>query len=233
MGRIRWRQLFKLSLLLLVGIALVWLWIKLHNPSILPIKSVKFESSYQHITSQQLASRIQSDVDSGFFAVNVSQLRQHLLELPWVKRVNVSRVWPDTLVIRVTEQQAFARWGERQLISVEGYVFSPDEATIPSGLPALNGPRSQLKQVIEHYKRMEQLLASSNLHIVQLDLTQRHAWKVTLNNGMTVMLGRVQPIPRIQRFVKFYNKVIVTADKKADLVDLRYPNGLTVHWLNG
>jgi cell division protein FtsQ len=65
-----------------------------------------------------------------------------------------------------------------------------------------------------------------------LVLSNRYAWTVKLDNGMTVELGRDQGDAvlkeRIARLVAVYPQLLERLQGKIESVDLRYPNGMAL-----
>ena len=71
-------------------------------------------------------------------------------------------------------------------------------------------------------------------------LSERFSWQLTLDDGVTLNLGREERVERIQRFMDVYP--IIKAQLKAkkitekqqnqavDYIDLRYDTGLAVGW---
>lgn len=69
-------------------------------------------------------------------------IRKRFERLPWVQSVDISRVWPDQLAIRVTERKAFAIWEQgdaAQLIDATGRVLGPVKRDAPLDLPRIAG----------------------------------------------------------------------------------------------
>lgn len=226
------KQFTWISLFVLLSACAVWGWTELQKPTTFPIATIKITSSYAHITREALQRTIEPYVNTGFFAVSFSRLRQQLLERPWVKQVSLSRVWPDTVIIRVQEQQAVARWNQDGLFNSQGDLFFPNTSTILQDLPQLSGPPSESKQIYDTYLQIQQNLDRIGRSIKQMQLTSRHAWRLKLDNQMQIYLGRKNTISRIHNFVTVYNTVFGSQGANASTVDLRYPNGMAVQWNN-
>lgn len=75
------------------------------------------------------------------FAINLEKVRQRLLSVPVVKRVEVSRRLPDTVVVRVNERLAVARVetsrGFSLAVDEEGFVLGP--RSLRPNLPVIEG----------------------------------------------------------------------------------------------
>ncbi len=223
-----WRRLSWWSLLILMITLLAWGWIEVHNPHVMPIKRIKIQGSYQRVDQQALKKAVLPYAENGFFNIDMVELRDRLLQLPWVADVSVRRVWPSTLALRITQQQVLARWDEGSLLSADGEVFTPRESSIPTGLPLFIGPDGQRLQMIAAYQTIERMLQPLSLRVNELQLSPRRSWSIRLNNGMQIMLGRVNMQQRLQRFVEVYPELFANKKNVAKYVDLRYTNGIAV-----
>ena len=112
----------------------------------------------------------------------------------------------------------------------------------PRSLPRLSGPEDSSAEVVAAYRRHQAALAPLGMTIDELRLSPRRAWRLRLDNGMQLALGREQTDARLARFVALYPRLFGaqpatqnvadaapgcrTADPIAPLtVDLRYPDG--------
>jgi len=61
-------------------------------------------------------------------------------------------------------------------------------------------------------------------------LTQRYAWRIHLNTGTVLELGRNEIEERLIRYVSVYDHSIARLNQQESLVyvDLRYPNGFAI-----
>lgn len=224
------RFVFIYGLLAILLISLGWVAFRYLGPTELPINNVKISGDLPHVTRAQLEQVIIPFVQADFFTINVNELRQNLLQFPWIKTAVVSRVWPGTLSIYLAEYKPLARWNKLGLMSQQGDVFFPDPKTLPPDLPQLAGPEQQAKSVFKQYQICKQLLRTLQLQVTRLQLTDRGAWTLSLDNGMQLLLGTRDPIDHLNRFVSVYNGVFGSAKLQAQQVDLRYPNGMAVKW---
>jgi cell division protein FtsQ len=139
-------------------------------------------------------------------------------------------LWPDTIIIRLLEQQAIAHWQGKYLLNSEGEIFDPAENIQSDSLPWLVGNDGDAQKLLATYHQMNNALHHLGLRITKLELTERQAWTLILDNGMKLVLGRVDPIQQITRFVHAYNSIFGSRGTAVQLVDLRYPNGIAVRW---
>ncbi len=211
-----------------LGLTLMLEW--MHDPQQWPVRRVQIEGDFQHLQNDQLRAVVAAPAAAGFFVVDVSKLQARLQALPWVDQVSVRRIWPDELDIRVREQQPVARWGTGGFINARAEVFIPQPAVVLNGLPQLNGPKDNQQRVLKMHARLQALLQPLQLQVSELSLTPRRAWRLQLNNGLTLEIGRRDPLARMARFVQVYPAILASGDGRLTAVDLRYSNGFAARW---
>lgn len=227
----RWFQsgLGVLSLLLLL-----WCWQELHKPETLPIKNVRVEGDFSHIDPALIRRVIKPYLRRGFFALDIQAIQDQLLLLPWAAKVSVQLVWPDTLAIQLTEQQPLVRWENNGLLTAQGALFFPyKHESIPADLPVLSGPEGTQVALLTTYKRIASILQQADLKVAQLQMKSLQSLQATLNNGITLQLGRRDVVVRVRRFVQAYQRALAARQAQIVSVDLRYPSGLAVQWSRG
>lgn len=220
--------LFVLALTL--AILAAWGIAVLRDPNTLPLKTVRIEGAFTHVSQQELQQAVTGAVNGGFLTVNVAAIRAAAKRLPWVRDATVRRVWPDTLRVNVVEQAPVANWGEQGLVNADGEIFTPPAASFPPNLPELRGPQETAPAVLAQYRAMSKTLAPLGLRIARLELDERRAWRATLDNGMELMLGRADAYARLLRFAQVYHGLLAAQAPRVARVDLRYSNGLAVRF---
>lgn len=223
------KSVISLAIALIVIIGVVWLWFFLHNPEKFPIRTVKVTGEYQQSDKAKIQEIIMPLVEQGLFSVNLKQVKQQLMTLPWTDSAVVERLWPDELLIKLSEKIPAAVWDKNALVSDKGVLFYPDVSTFPQDLPQLSGPDGAQETILTMYQDISKIISPLDLHIVQLCLTSDMLWRMRLNNGMDVMIGNKDVLLRVQRFVQVYDKVFAD-ERQANTVDLRYASGLAVKW---
>ncbi|MFI4937648.1 MAG: cell division protein FtsQ/DivIB [Candidatus Berkiellales bacterium] len=210
-----------------VGYFLFWCF----DPANFPILSVKFVGERKFIAEQDLRKMVRQEINEGFFRLKVSNLRAQLLSLPWVKEVDIRKVWPDQLVVHFAEHTPAALWDKAGLLSSKGTLFEPEFlAKKFSYLPLLTGPEGRHSQVWDQFSEMSEILAPLKLKITQMELAPRGAWQLRLSNGITVVLGTDDILQRLRRFVQVYQKQLSQRAREMAYVDLRYTSGMAIGW---
>lgn len=209
------------------------------------LRSIEVKTPVAHVTEAQVRLVAERKARGTFFTVDLESVRTSLEKLPWVREARVERRWPDTLVVALTEHVPLARWNDNALISEAGEVFV---AAVSMNLPRLSGPEDSSAEVVAAYRRHQAALAPLGMTIAELRLSPRRAWRIRLDNGMQLALGREQTDARLARFIALYPRLLVaqpatpagaaqeaaTPDPVVPLsVDLRYPDGFAVRMPGG
>lgn len=202
--------------------------------------SVTVESMYgielKHVNELTVRNGVLGKIRGNFFTANLEQVRATFETVPWVRRATVRREWPNALVVEVEEHEALGTWGEDgRLLSVKGDVFTANvaETEDEQGLPAFDGPVGSEKEVLARFNELRTAFAQVELVPQELSLSNRYAWTVKLDNGMSVALGREQDRntlrKRVQRLVGVYPQLVARLQEgRIDTIDMRYPNGLAL-----
>ena len=213
------------------------------------LHTIEVKTPAAHVTETQIRLVAERQVRGTFFTVDLENVRSSLEKLPWVREARVERRWPDTLVVSLVEHVPLARWNDNALVSETGAVFV---AALSQPLPRLSGPEDSSTEVVAAYRTYQKALAPLGMTIDELRLSPRRAWRLRLDNGMQIALGREQANVRLARFVALYPRLFAaplvanTAATNATetpiettppmhpvTVDLRYPDGFAVRMPGG
>jgi cell division protein FtsQ len=215
----------------LVVAGAVWL---VRVPS-LPVRQVVFTQELPHTRRAELEQALPAALKGNFFSLDLEQVRGTLERLPWVRKVELRRVWPAGLEVTIEEHRPVARWGEGrgELVNSFGEVFA---ATAPAAemavLPLLYGPSGTAPDVLKRYGEFVGIFKPLGQKPVQVTLSPRLAWQLKLESGMVVEMGREQPkspvAVRLQRFIETYPETVGRRAVRPSVVDLRYPNGFAM-----
>jgi cell division protein FtsQ len=195
-------------------------------PERFPVTRVEVKGSLQKTTRAQIEAALPRTA-TNFFIADLAEARGAVEKLPWVRRVDVRRVWPDALEISIEEHVALARWGDDRLVNIQGETFS---AKSTEALPAFIAPGGTAAEVTRRYRRFSEIIAPLGTGVERVVLTPRHAWQLRLGNGLHLMLGRDADAAegRLVEFIKAYPSTVARVGRKHEYVDLRYPNGFAV-----
>lgn len=198
-----------------------------------PLRELVVTSSIRQVTPMQIEYATRSSVTGNFFMIDLDAVRASFEKLPWVRRADVRRIWPDGIEVSIEEQVAAARWrqsdGEYRLVNTYGEVFA---AASESNLPQFSGPEGSAQQILARHQEFSDSLVRLGRQVGAMDLSLRQAWRVTLDDGLVMLLGRDEPersvSDRMTRFVAAYPDLIREIPFQPGMIDMRYPNGFAV-----
>lgn len=223
--------------LILVGFG-VWGWEQLNNPQHFPIRHVTVWATYAHISPQSLRQLIEPEASKGLFGASLRRINQQLkAALPWVDSVALSRSWPSTLEIILSEKQAVAGWHKGWLFSKQGVLFNDNSASPDAtlaALPQLDSTPEQADNLFQVFQTIDALLAQQPITLKTLSIDTFNELTIETRQGFTIHVGSggshlERSMASLKRFLKAYPALIKqhpTSTLKQ--VDLRYPNGFSV-----
>lgn len=205
-----------------------WVAGKMADPATLPIKSVKVEGQFKYLSTAMLEKLVADKVDGGFFTLDVERIRKSVLSAPWVREATVRKLWPNTLYVKIKEQNAVVRWGNTGFLNHKGELFEPEDTTRPDITVTLHGPAGTEQLVFEKYKKLMGMLNPHHRTIASVELNDRRSWSFEIKNGPDVILGRKEVDQRLWKYVKNVEEIFGRDLHNIAQVDLRYTNGFTV-----
>lgn len=215
----------RLSDVLLAAAGLMLLYGAIRFAIVQPVfamQEIRVGGAAAYVTLDQVEAIAQRDIRGTFFTLDLERLRSSFEKLPWVRKAEIRRSWPDRIDVAIEAHQPLARWSNVALVNRQGEVF---EAAYDGELPVFVGPAGTSREIALQYERLLGEFASIGREPVQVQLSQRRAWRVRLDNGMTLEIGREQIESRLARFLAAYGNTLAPLNRRIDYVDLRYANG--------
>ncbi len=198
-----------------------------------PIQHVRVEGEFQYISKEDIAAQIGPLVQIGYFGVDLQLIREAIMRLPWAEKVQVEREWPNRIKLRIYEQKPVIRWQADGLLNRQGDIFKPLNLDKFQILPVLYAPRAQRHQLLEVMQGLGVTLKDQGWYLTEFNVSERHSWLLRMENGMTIQLGRLQPLEKFTLLMQALTIAGTELVSKMAYIDMRYPNGFTVRWREG
>jgi cell division protein FtsQ len=186
-----------------------------------------------------LRANVASRLQGNFFTLDLAQARAAFEAVPWVRKAVVRREFPNRLRVSLEEHRSAGLWGadsESRLINTFGEVFEANAGDADNEeIPRLIGPDGQGPQVLEVYRSLNALFTPLEASIEELELTGRGGWRLQLDGGAVIEMGRGSAAElgtRVKRFIQTYTQVLSAYQRtgldRIELVDLRHNEGYAI-----
>jgi cell division protein FtsQ len=189
------------------------------------LREIRVDHALNRVTRDEVEDVARREIRGNFFTVNLAATRAAFERLPWVRSASVRRYWPARLDVALEEHAPFARWEAAELVNTHGEVF---RAAYDGELPAFSGPEGTAREIAIQYRYFRRALAAIGENPVEVQVTERRAWRIRLESGLTLALGRESIEARVNRFAAVHGRTLAALGRRVDYVDLRYANGFAV-----
>ncbi|WP_293001114.1 FtsQ-type POTRA domain-containing protein [Nevskia sp.] len=204
-----------------------------------PVAAVTVDGQLNRLQAVEIVRATDAGIGLHLFDADLDAMRERIEALAWVSHARVSRQWPDTLNVRVTERVPYARWGEARMIDTDSRLFTPPFDQIPQDLPLLSAPPGHEAEAAAVFETLRMALASSAFVPGGLSLDARGEWRMTVaatagtGAGIELRFGQDDPRSRVALVLGAVSSTLLPMLDQVAYVDLRYPNGFSVGWKNG
>ncbi|GAA0680759.1 hypothetical protein GCM10009104_01490 [Marinobacterium maritimum] len=228
-----WRAVVILTLLVVfvgVGSSLLrelWHWLNQ------PVAEVRVGGATRHLDKNALAQTLAAGLDRPLLQLDLKAVQERLVQEPWVHSASVRRQWPPAVEVQLEEEVPVARWGDKGLLNHQGDIFWPELKPEYAALPKLTGPAHETVRIMQQYHDLNRMFSAAGLRLTGLMLESRGAWTLELDNGIRVIAGREELVPRLKRFIRIYQQSLAGRAEQIEQVDIRYTNGVAVSWRAG
>jgi cell division protein FtsQ len=163
--------------------------------------------------------------EGSIFSFDMQAARERLENIGWVKKAQISRLFPSTINIHITEHKIFALWQNRQkyyLINDEGRILT-SVGEKSAGVPLVIG-HSAAEHARDLYTKIANYpqIATS---IKSATMVGNRRWDLRFVNGLTCML----PDGEFSGGLAKLAMIIDRGDFDSfSIIDLRVPGRITV-----
>jgi cell division septal protein FtsQ len=175
----------------------------------------------RYASRQQVLRLFEPDYGRSLYLFPLADRRKELLRVRWVHDASIARIWPNRVVVQVTERkpaafvklpaEAMLRWA---LIDDEGVILDPPAKTafqLPV-LAGVMGGESQEKRGVR-VRRMQRLMKDLGPmadNVSEVDASDLDDLKITEQAGggaVTLMLGDRNFSSRLRNFLEHYSDI--------------------------
>ena len=162
------------------------------------------------LTKEEILSGFQDLKKKNIFNIDLLQIHKNLLLNKWIKNLEIKRILPNTIKIKVTEQKAIAIWQTKagnKLITQKGNVILVTNVNnFKNQLPIIIGEKAN-QNALKIFKILKQNLQLYN-RIWSISHINERRWDIHFKEGLKILLPKdniEKAWLRIQNLQKNYN----------------------------
>jgi cell division protein FtsQ len=224
-----------IGVVVLIAMAVLW---ASHRP-LFSVHAIKVEGDLTHNSVLTIRANAAPKLAGNFFTLDLAAGRRAFEAVPWVRQAIVRRVWPDRIAVQLEEHRAVALWvntadeASDKLVNSYGEVFEANLGDVEDeALATLRGPEGSSAHMLAFLYRLRPELVAMDARIDTLELSGRGSWRMDLDTGAQIELGRGtddEVIERTRRFVATLPEVRNRYQQHPLLyADLRHNDGYAV-----
>jgi cell division protein FtsQ len=205
------------------------------------LRQIRLEGETARHNAASVRAHVMPRLAGNFFTLNLQAAREAFEAVPWVRHAVVRKVWPNRLVVQLEEHRPVAVWkgeeGDDRLVNSHGEVFEANLGDVDEAqLPDFAGPLAEAPLILAMYRRLQPAFEPLGREPVSLSLSGRGSWRVELDDGVAVELGRGtenEVLERTARFVRTMTQVGGASHRPIEYADLRHADGYAVRFKGG
>ena len=223
------QAVFILAAFVLLAAGAAWL----ARQPLFVMRSIQLEGDVARNSVATIRATATPPLAGNFFTLHLDAARAAFEAVPWVRHAVVRRVWPNRLVVQLEEHRPVALWpgdeGNDRLVNSFGEVFEANLGDVDEdSLPEFRGPDEDAPAMLAMYRRLLPELQALDATPARLSLSDRGSWRVLLDNGNELELGRGsedEVVARVQRFTHTITQVTARQQRSWARADLRHADG--------
>lgn len=189
------------------------------------VDKIVIKGNIDKVTSTQLDYVANNKLHGTFFTLDIDDLKTQFKMLPWVKDVNVERIFPSTIVVKFTEFNAIARVGNDDLLADNYEVF--DGADDNERLPYLNVAPDRAVWAYKQYLMVESILQPMGVNVVSINSDSSRVFTAKTDTGLELVLC-TQNLSNTLKNIQSYWENIAMVKPSISYMNFCYTNSVAI-----
>jgi cell division protein FtsQ len=173
------------------------------------------------LTEAQILGAAGVDAKQSLLFLDVDDMRRRLMALPMIKNVGVRKLFPDRLLIEVTERRPYGLWQKDGAVSIIGADGAPIDTLRDQKfetLPFVVGEGANRR--VDEYIGLLDAAGDMRGKIRAGILVSRRHWTLKMASGIEVLLPEANPkeavarLARLERDARVLEKDVVSLDMR-------------------
>jgi len=201
------------------------------------LRKIQVEGDVMRNSVSTIRANAAPKLAGNFFTTDLASGKRAFESVPWVRQAIVKRVWPNRLAVKLEEHRPAAVWGGSdsstdRLLNTYGEVFEANIGDVEDdSLPTLTGPDGSSVHMLAMLNRLRPLFERLDARIESMALSGRGSWRLELDSGAAIELGRGsddEVLARTDRFLATLTQVTGRYQRPLEYADLRHRDGYAV-----
>ena len=187
------------------------------------IQNILITGTY-NLSNDYIKDIIEIHKDRSIFNIDLSSIYNKILQNSWVKEAYVERILPNTIKIKVLEQQPVAIWQNKQgnkLVTANGnIIYHGNVNDFKNDFPIIKGNKS--KENISSILKILDSNQNFSKNIWSLTFINERRWDLHFNQGLVVRLPPRDIKKAWQKSIKLQQNYNILSLRLTE-IDLRNP----------
>ncbi len=193
------------------------------------LEVVELQGSYQRIDVAEVEQFLHNYAQKNWWLLDENEIELAIRQsVDWVDKAVITLVWPNKMLVRLSEQNALFAWNKHLVTSAAG-VYSGSEVRIADRqLPTVSVSTQNLTQAVQYIEVLTQYFNAGDFAISSVNVQDYGGVEVVLNSGILLIFDNVdlpKKIMQIFDFLKVDNNLEKLVESR---IDMRYNTGFAV-----
>ena len=232
-----------ISLILLIGVFLLWGFYALLESDLLNLKHIEVYGN-SAATYEEIVDASKLVLHRNVYKYDMGIIEENLLQHPYIKEVKINRKLPNRFVLNVTEREEYAiisYMGSYVYVDNELMTLKISESYIAGELPLINNVEFHSLKAGEKARVINQdnlinavkVIAAAKVSdiidiIAEVDIAEEDNIRIMTRDGIEVFLGKGEDPVYSMLVLKEVLVKLYTNNRRNVIIDLRYQGTSTV-----
>jgi cell division protein FtsQ len=241
-AEVRWMNATSQVLFSVAALAAVFLLAQwLARQPVFALRGIAVVGDVSHNSVATLRANALPAMAGNYFSMDLQRSQKAFAAVPWVRQAVVQRVWPNRIQVQLEEHRVAAIWSPDEatartgssaidrLVNTHGEVFDANLGDVEDQeLITLRGPEGSAAQMLAMAKILAPIWNRLQATVDELSMSGRGSWRVLLDTGAVIELGRGSPaelLARCEQFVATVGQFTALYQRPVQYADLRHRDG--------
>lgn len=188
------------------------------------INKLDVSAPFEYVKEAEVVALLEGFYPQGYVALDVQAIQETLAAMPMIAAVEVEKVWPDTLRIKIQEELPIAIWNQDSLLSQAGIILPVNYKALQ--LPELTGGKNESRSVMQHFLLFNRWCKRHNLNLVGLSKSTS-GWLIEEQTGLKIWLDGANAMSGLRQLESVIDQFQLM---RISSIDMRYEQGFAVAW---